>query len=254
MPTSYTLEGLFTQMINLFEILYKIFASILRLMTSPITMFFQSIGTELLIAIIVAIILAILGFLYKKKILMKLKALLFWLTDYQIKIDSFIGYIAIAELSSKKFEKLYAHFKDEIQKDGFYNNEFTEREPLVLKSIFLKKDNLSFRLDIIDIPADAESHSYYKIKFNLMEKNLGYRTSGEKLKDTINQIIKISDKTIGSFAGKPNYVITIPNRKHKQFELSQHGTLTIIHSRTNIQIKDTNLTNTLKFTKTLFLG
>lgn len=219
---------------------------------TPFT-FLEGLGNKIFVAIIVAIVIAILTFIYKKKIILKIKSLIFWLFDMEISVDSFVGYLAMEEMLPEKFISLLNEFKISMQKDGFAYKEFSERDPLCLKSIFVEKNNLPFKLDVIDIPAESKAGNYYKIKITLLTKKLNYRTTTENLKNTITNIIKITDRAIGNLSSKPNYVSTIPNPKPHRLNLSHHDDLTIIYSKKSIQIKDIDIAIALDYTKRLSL-
>jgi hypothetical protein len=237
-------------------ITYKLFVIILKVvgyMTSPIMAFLDSFSEELLIGIIVAILLAILGFIFKKKILIKLRMFVYWLFDTPMNLEAFVIYLAMEELTSQKFEQLFNNFAISLKNEGFYYNELTEKVPLSLKSVLLKKGDISFILDIIDIPANVD-YSHYKMKFNLMGTKIKYRTGIEELRDMINKIISISDRSIGNLSGKPNFVITFSNKKHRNLNISHQGSLSITTSKNYTQVKDTDVINALKFSKIMYLS
>ena len=249
--TFYKLLSLLTQ--NVIDKSIKIFPfynTVVGNMVSPLIQFLEDLGIEL----IVLVILAILGFIYRRKILIKIKGFFYWLFDLEIKTETFVGYIAIEEMMPSKFEKLYKTFITNLQNEGFSYNEFVERQPLCLKSAFIKKNNISFQLDIIDIPSEFGSGNSYKIKITFLSKTLHYRTTIESLKETLNQIIRTIDRTIGNLSTRPTYVSTIPDSKTHQLKIIQHKSSTITYSKKTIQVKGNDIDSSLRFTKYLSLG
>lgn len=157
-------------------------------------------------AVVGAILIALIGFIFRNKILTKLKAGWYWIFNKEVTIKAFTVYIGLGaerDLASK-----IKSFEEGVSKSGFQLEKIVDRRNSVY-AVLVTKTHMSFRFSMHETPAIGPDNEFYKIRIDLVNGIFTYRTGASYLNLVLNDLVSTIGQAFGNKTQNINYVFEI---------------------------------------------
>ena len=159
-------------------------------------------------ALVVSILLIILGYIYRNKIISRLRGVWYWVFNCDVAVKGFITYIGLGNMNN--IDEKTAEFVKALNKSGFQVEKIENGERKGSKFL-ITKAHLSFRFGVLEVPDVGEDGESYKIRIDVVNGIFTYRTGIENLSSTMNEVVNIVGQAFGSKAQNINYILEMSN-------------------------------------------
>ena len=169
--------------------------------------FLDGIIGNIIAELIVVIVVAVVGFIYRNAVLARLRGTFMWVFNYEIPITAFTVYMGLG--AHDDVDRCSAELITSLRKKG-YSIENIQPTGQVNMSLLVTKDRLSFKFGLMEIPEAVEGSSF-KIRIDAVNGTVTFRTGIDKLQTAMSEIVNVVNSAFGGGALNVNYMFEVPH-------------------------------------------